>query len=128
MNRAVRQAQDGSERRRTSSGRVDPVSGGARASLRGQRVSAHAPEEGAQLVDEQLGLLERREVSAALQLVPVTKIGEAPLRYASGEAEDLLGKDRASGRDADGRDVGVAEAFPVEPGRRGGRAGQPVEH
>jgi hypothetical protein len=41
------------------------------------QVSADHPEEGPHLFDEELGLLECREVAPAIQLVPVEDVGES---------------------------------------------------
>ncbi len=55
--------------------------------------SAHCPERGADLVDEDLGLFERREVAALEGLVPVVNVREAALRPATGWPADLLRED-----------------------------------
>ena len=81
------------------------------------------------------GLLERGEVPAALGLVPVPDVREAPLGPAARRPLQLLREHRAAGRHVDRRARRAADqlahlpdALPVQPrGRRAG-AGQPVEH
>src|SRR5438270_11661942 len=79
--------------------------------------SADVAEERAQLFDEQRGLFEGGEVAAAVELVPVAQVLEAALGPPAGDAEDLLGKDRAAGGNLDRAVVDVAEALPVQPRR-----------
>src|SRR5918992_96378 len=72
-------------------------------------MSAHVPEEGPDLVDEQLGLLEGREVPAAVQLVVVAQVTEPALDPAPRGGEDLAREDRDARRQLHRPDVVVAE-------------------
>src|SRR3954469_22198592 len=89
---------------------------------------SHHPEERAQLIDKQLGLLECGEVAAAIRLVPVADVREAPLGPSPRRALELMRKDGAAGWNRHtvaraGRDpfVDLPDALPVQP--CGGRTG-----
>src|SRR5215212_491839 len=97
--------------------------------------SSNDAEEGPHLVDEQLRLLKSGEVPTARGLVPVADVEEALLRPAARRALELLREDRAAGGHVDrvacgARDplVDLADALPVQAGRRGARPRKPVEH
>src|SRR4051812_14019327 len=83
--------------------------------------SPQRPEAGADLLHEQLGLLEGGEVAALRRLAPVADVLVAPGGPAARRSVDLLGEDRAPGGDLDSvlgpliepfRDRG--EALPVQ--------------
>src|SRR4029450_5969695 len=90
--------------------------------------SADEAEERPDFVDEQAGLLERGEVTAALDLVPVAQVAEPGRDPPPGEAGDLLWEDRAAGRDAHRVVPTRAQALPVEASGRRCGGWQPVEH
>src|SRR5580704_18912938 len=75
--------------------------GAAPACPRDRRLSPQWPEAGADFADERLGLLERGEVAALIQFVPVLHVRELLVGPAAGRAEDLLGEDRAADRNRD---------------------------
>src|SRR5262249_49773368 len=110
----------------------DALTIGVRLETRRWVRSAHEAEARPQLVHEERWLLERREVSAAVELVPVHDVPVALLGPGTRHRDDLLGKDAAAGRQADAAIAPalelLSEALPVEPG--GGRRGigEPVEH
>src|SRR6478609_2534114 len=92
--------------------------------------SADRREERSHIVDEQLGLLERREVTAAWhvgpvrdvvpRLAPVPRCTQCLLR----ESGDAGGQFDA----ASGEQFAAAETLPVHPRRGGRRPGDPVQH
>ena len=95
---------------------------------------AAAPGDGADFVDEEGGLFPCGEVPAATGFVPVHDVGEAALDLAAGGSRYFFGEDAASGRDSDGVAGGggepfsdLSDALPVQPGRGGAGAGQPVQ-
>src|SRR4029077_18802184 len=97
--------------------------------------SAHQPEERAELVHEQRGLLERGEVPAAFRLAPVPDVGKALLRPPPGRPLQLAREHRTAHRDGDRLGVRAGDplvhlpdALPVQPRGRGAGAGQPVQH
>src|SRR5581483_9516720 len=98
-------------------------------------ISAHRPERGADLLGEELRLLPRGEVPAALGLVEVRDVGIALLDPAARGEEDLAGELREADRDRHlrgslarcGRLRLRLSALPVRAGRRGSGAGQPVQ-
>jgi hypothetical protein len=53
----------------------------------------HLPKTGTQLGRKEIGLLESREVAAAVEPVPIDQVHQALFGPAPGHAEDLLGKD-----------------------------------
>jgi hypothetical protein len=86
--------------------------------------SAHEPEERADLVDEEVRLLEGGEVAAGVGLAPVADVGEAPLGPAARRSLELLGEDRTAGGNRDGVIglpgdplVDLPDALPVQAGR-----------
>jgi hypothetical protein len=89
---------------------------------------SHEPEGGAELLDEGLGLLERREVAPTMELVPVHDVGVPALGPAPRWAEDLFGKDGDPRRNLNLGGSPPAKTLPVEA--CGGRAAarQPIQH
>ena len=76
-------------------------------------------------------------MATALGLVPVAKVSEPLLRVAARGPLELVGEDAAAcgdmhevaGIERPPQPAGdIAEALPVQSGRGGARAGQPVEH
>src|SRR3954454_17980565 len=100
-------------------GDPEPARGFAR-----QYGSTNQAEERPHLVHELLRLLECGEMAAAVGLVPVPDVAEAPLGPPAGRSLELPGEDRAPGRHVDrvARLAGdplvdLAHALPVQPGR-----------
>src|SRR5262245_37573059 len=75
---------------------------------------AELPEAAADLVDEDLGLLEGGEVSALGGLVPVADVDETLLGPPSRWPLELLREDRGAGRNGDRVDHGSGDPF-VDP-------------
>src|SRR3954453_24040214 len=95
----------------------------------GECVSAHRPEELSDLADIQLRLLECGEMAALLHLAPMRDVAEVRLHPAPHRRDDLPGKDSHARRHLDDRrGPALAEAFPIEPRRRGRGLRRPVEH
>src|SRR5712664_1245793 len=94
-------------------------------------LTSAGPEGLPQLLGEELWLLERGEVTAPVELIPVEQVGPQRLSPGLWRAEYLVRKDRRrhwqfdpSGRQA--RPAG-AVVLPVDAGRRCGGVGEPVE-
>src|SRR6266567_4466288 len=77
----------------------------------------HQPEGRSDLVYEEIGLLERSEVAALVQVVPVLDIGVPLLGPTARHPKELFGKDGAAGRDGNGVHPGPSKALPIEPTR-----------
>ena len=71
-------------------------------------------------------MFESGEVTALIQLVPVDDVGILALSPASRAGKNLLRENAAADGDVDGLGGKVAEALPIEPGRRGAGAGEPA--
>src|SRR2546425_3326011 len=95
-------------------------------------LASPGPEGFPQLLGKELWLLERGEVTAPVDLIPVEQVGPQRLSPSLWRAEYLVRKDRrrhwqfdpASGREASESRAGV---LPVDAGRRCGGVGEPVE-
>ena len=102
--------------RRRGHRRHAPRPGRLRLSARAGRTSA--------VVGQDRGLLERGEVAAAVELVPVADVGEAPLRPAPRGPRDLPREDRAPGGHVD--DAGPARRDPLATCRSSPSTGGPT--
>src|SRR3954451_19321583 len=99
------------------------------------RPSTHGAERPPDLIDEEVRLLERGEVAAPVELFEEAQVRIVRLDPAPGRSDDLAGEDRDAdgymervGRPADALVGRSGEAvLPVDPGRRGGRRGEPVQ-
>jgi NAD(P)-dependent dehydrogenase (short-subunit alcohol dehydrogenase family) len=87
-------------------------------------------EAGAHLVDEELGLLEGGEVPAAVELVPVAQVAEAPLdpALATGGRSRLGKTEQPTGTSTGPRDVDARRSSPSTAAPTTRRCRQPVEH
>src|SRR4029453_10043600 len=83
-------------------------------------ISANFPEEVAHFRDEQIRLLERREMAALRHLAPVGDVGIARFHPLAHRRYDFLGEHGDAGRHLDG--MGRAplwpEALPIQTRRR----------
>src|SRR3546814_5537544 len=66
-------------------------------------------------------------MAAAVEFVPVDDVAIAPIRPAPRQAHDFVREQAARGRDMDFAGDEAAEAVPIEPRRRGGAGGEPIE-
>ena len=82
-----------------------------------------------ELLGKKLGLLERREMTAPIEFVPIDQLRVVPLRPATRSAPNLVREDADSHRNADkapGRACG-RPVLPINPRRGGCRVCQPVK-
>src|SRR5229473_2440402 len=74
---------------------------------------SHLAKAGSKLSYKQVGLLERGEVAAAIQPVPINQIRIALLGPAARRAEKLFREDAAAHRNSNRFIVAFVEAFPI---------------
>src|SRR5262245_12750393 len=93
-------------------------------------ISANFPEEVAHFPNEQVGLLERREMAALRHLAPVGDVGIARFHPLAHRRYDLLREHRHSRRYFYGvrRSPFWSEALPIQTRRRRSARRDPIEH